>query len=72
MKTLELENYGVAEMEHGEQNETDGGWLPSVYAIVKAVATWWAVEAANDSDAHTKAMQKGFEGGQDAAPKFNV
>ncbi len=35
--TLQLENYGVSELSHSEQQETDGGIIPVVIGIVVGI-----------------------------------
>jgi hypothetical protein len=40
MQTLSLDNYGVSELSHSEQEETDGGIIQVVCAIIGAI---WAM-----------------------------
>lgn len=42
MRTLELENYGVMEMNDAEQREADGG-NPTVLLVCAVIGAVWAV-----------------------------
>jgi hypothetical protein len=77
MRTLELENYGVGELNLAEKKEIDGGlWFaPAIPYLIKAgeaIALWWATDAANNPNAHTGAMQQGFEDGKKAAGQISI
>jgi hypothetical protein len=54
--TLQLENYGVSELSHSEQNDTDGGFLgidDAAIALACAVigAVWAVNEMSKDAQA---------------------
>lgn len=57
MKTLELENYGVKELDPEGMRKTNGGfWL----MVAGLVCTYIIVEAALNPNAHIRAFREGY------------
>lgn len=59
MKTLDLNNYGVQEMNALEKRITDGGaWLP---AVIVWCGIYIATEVLGNPTAHINAFNKGWD-----------
>lgn len=70
MKKLELENFGVVEMEAKEMKETDGGFLGLLIAaalVVEVVCYATAGDIILDFNHYTGVVRKGMERGAAAA-----
>jgi len=50
MKKLDLNNYGVQEMNAEEMRKTDGGILRDVYDLFSWIAGWYIPHAKTHSD----------------------
>jgi hypothetical protein len=62
--TLQLENYGVSELSHSEQQETDGGFLPLL--IVGAVLLLASCTGNNTNSGVNTGTQVNVQNGQNS------
>ncbi len=62
--TLQLENYGVSELSHSEQRETDGGFLPLL--IVGAVLLLASCTGNNTNSGVNTGTQVNVQNGQNS------
>ncbi len=72
MKALELENYGVMEMNHVEVQKTDGGgsWLKALGMGPVSLGAYIVWEVITNPCAHSKAASSGYKSGTKAAEKL--